>query len=41
LTSNDGAFGNVVKIRPPLVFSKNDATDFLEAFDLTVAEINV
>lgn len=40
LTSNDGAFGNVVKIRPPLVFSQNDATAFLEAFDATVAEIN-
>jgi 4-aminobutyrate aminotransferase-like enzyme len=40
LTSNDGAFGNVIKIRPPLVFSQNDATAFLEAFDSTVTEID-
>ena len=39
LTSNAGAFSNVVKIRPPLVFSDADAAEFLSAFDETVAEI--
>ncbi len=32
LTSNAGAYGNVVKIRPPLVFQKSHADRFLEAF---------
>jgi 4-aminobutyrate aminotransferase-like enzyme len=40
LTSNAGAFRNVVKIRPPLVFSQRDADEFLTAFDATLAEIN-
>jgi 4-aminobutyrate aminotransferase-like enzyme len=40
LTSNAGAFGNVVKIRPPLVFSKDNAAEFLAAFDETVAAID-
>jgi 4-aminobutyrate aminotransferase-like enzyme len=39
LTSNAGAYGNVVKIRPPLVFSQGDAEAFLEAFDQTVEEL--
>ena len=39
LTSNAGVFGNVVKIRPPLVFKQTDADDFLTAFDETMAEI--
>ena len=39
LTSNAGMFGNVVKIRPPLVFSQRDAEDFLVAFDATLAEL--
>jgi 4-aminobutyrate aminotransferase-like enzyme len=39
LTSNAGAFRNVVKIRPPLVFAQRDADDFLAAFDATVAEV--
>ena len=39
LTSNAGAFSNVVKIRPPLVFSQADAEAFLEAFDRTVDEL--
>ena len=33
LTSNDGSYGNVLKIRPPLVFSSDDAANFLIAFD--------
>jgi 4-aminobutyrate aminotransferase-like enzyme len=40
LTAPAGAFGNVVKIRPPLVFSRDDAAAFLEAFDVVVAEIH-
>ena len=38
LTSNAGAFSNVVKIRPPLVFAQRDADEFLAAFDATIAE---
>jgi 4-aminobutyrate aminotransferase-like enzyme len=40
LTAPAGAHGNVVKIRPPLVFSQGDAEAFLEAFDATVAELH-
>ena len=40
LTSNAGAFRNVVKIRPPLVFGQHDADEFLTAFDATIAEID-
>jgi 4-aminobutyrate aminotransferase-like enzyme len=40
LTSNAGVFGNVLKIRPPLVFSHADAQEFLAAFDATLAEID-
>ena len=40
LTSNAGALGNVVKIRPPLVFSGDNAAAFLEAFDAVVDEID-
>ncbi|HET7879771.1 MAG TPA: aminotransferase class III-fold pyridoxal phosphate-dependent enzyme, partial [Acetobacteraceae bacterium] len=39
LTSNAGAFANVVKIRPPLVFSHENATEFLAAWDETIAEL--
>ncbi|MEJ0015861.1 MAG: aminotransferase class III-fold pyridoxal phosphate-dependent enzyme [Acetobacteraceae bacterium] len=39
LTSNAGAFANVVKIRPPLVFSQTNAADFLTAWDETIAEL--
>jgi 4-aminobutyrate aminotransferase-like enzyme len=39
LTSNAGAFANVVKIRPPLIFSQTEATAFLEAWDETIAEL--
>jgi 4-aminobutyrate aminotransferase-like enzyme len=40
LTSNAGAFGNVVKIRPPLVFEQRHAEAFLDAFDATMAEVD-
>lgn len=36
LTSNAGSFGNVVKLRPPLVFSAENAAEFLLAFDETM-----
>jgi 4-aminobutyrate aminotransferase-like enzyme len=39
LTSNAGAYSNVVKVRPPLVFSADDAAAFLQAFDETVDEL--
>ncbi|HEY2481723.1 MAG TPA: aminotransferase class III-fold pyridoxal phosphate-dependent enzyme, partial [Caulobacteraceae bacterium] len=39
LTSNAGAAGNVVKIRPPLVFSHANAEAFLAAWDQAVAEV--
>ena len=40
LTSNAGAFGNVVKIRPPLVFEMSHAESFVAAFAETLAEID-
>jgi 4-aminobutyrate aminotransferase-like enzyme len=39
LTSNAGAFANVVKIRPPLPFSQADAAAFLVAWDETITEL--
>jgi 4-aminobutyrate aminotransferase-like enzyme len=39
LTSNAGVFGNVVKIRPPLIFSHENAAEFLMAWDETIAEL--
>ena len=38
LIGSAGAFGNVVKIRPPLVFSREDAAAFLAAFEEVVEE---
>lgn len=40
LTSNAGAYKNVVKIRPPLVFQQSHAEEFLVAFDATMTEID-
>ncbi len=40
LTSNAGAFRNVVKIRPPLVFGQADADAFLDAYDATIAGLD-
>ena len=39
LLGNAGAYGNVVKIRPPLVFSREDAAAFLAAFEDVLAEL--
>jgi 4-aminobutyrate aminotransferase-like enzyme len=39
LTSNAGAFANVVKIRPPLTFSQANAAEFLVAWDETITEL--
>lgn len=33
LTADDGAYGNIVKIRPPLVLAKEHIVGFIEAFD--------
>lgn len=40
LTSNAGAYGNVVKVRPPLVLTAGQASQFLQAFDAVVAELD-
>ncbi len=40
LTSNAGAYKNVVKIRPPLVYKQGHAEEFLTAFDATMAEVD-
>jgi 4-aminobutyrate aminotransferase-like enzyme len=40
LTSNAGAFRNVVKIRPPLVYAQKHADEVLVAFDATMAELD-
>ncbi len=40
LTSNAGAYGNVVKLRPPLVFSQADAEEFMTAFEDVLAELH-
>ena len=39
LVGSAGALGNVVKIRPPLVFSASDAAAFLAAFEETLDEL--
>jgi len=39
LLSNAGALGNVIKIRPPLVFKKEHADLFLTAFDEMLGEL--
>jgi len=38
LTGTDGPYHNVIKLRPPLVFSKQDADLFLEALDEVLGE---
>ena len=40
LVSYSGKFNNVLKIRPPLVFSHANAEDFLGAFDECMAELS-
>jgi 4-aminobutyrate aminotransferase-like enzyme len=40
LVSNAGAYDNLVKIRPPLVFERRHADLFLEAFAETVAAVH-
>jgi 4-aminobutyrate aminotransferase-like enzyme len=39
LVSNAGKFDNVLKIRPPLVFSHQNADEFLSAFDACLGEM--
>lgn len=39
LVSHSGKFSNVLKIRPPLVFSHEDADEFLAAFDVCMGKI--
>jgi 4-aminobutyrate aminotransferase-like enzyme len=40
LTSHAGAYDNVLKIRPPLVFSAENATEFLAAFDAVMGDLD-
>ena len=40
LISNAGQHGNVLKIRPPLVFTKENADELLEVFTQTAAEVS-
>jgi 4-aminobutyrate aminotransferase-like enzyme len=40
LIGNAGALGNVLKIRPPLVFSREHADLFLTAFEETMGELH-
>ena len=39
LIGNAGALGNILKIRPPLVFTREHADLFLTAFEETMGEI--
>ncbi len=39
LISNAGAYNNVLKLRPPLVFSRTDAERFLLTFEATLREL--
>ena len=39
LVSYSGKYENVLKIRPPLVFSQQNADDFLVAFDACMEEM--
>jgi 4-aminobutyrate aminotransferase-like enzyme len=38
LTSTDGPFRNVLKIKPPLAFSESDADLFVRTFDRILSE---
>ena len=38
LTGTDGPFGNVLKLRPPLIFSEDDARVFVQRLDEVLAE---
>ena len=40
LTGNAGAYNNVLKVRPPLVFSKIDAEEFLGALEQTLEHLD-
>jgi 4-aminobutyrate aminotransferase-like enzyme len=39
LAGTDGPFGNVIKLRPPLIFSETDAALFVRRFDEVLAEV--
>jgi 4-aminobutyrate aminotransferase-like enzyme len=39
LTAAAGAYKNLVKVRPPLVVSEDDAASFLEAFETARQDI--
>lgn len=39
LTSVCGRFGNILKLRPPLVFTEDDVAFFIDGFEATLAEL--
>jgi 4-aminobutyrate aminotransferase-like enzyme len=41
LTSVCGRFGNILKLRPPLVFSEDDVDWFISGFDKTLTTLNL
>lgn len=41
LTSVCGRFGNILKLRPPLVFSERDVDWFMDAFTATLQELGL
>jgi 4-aminobutyrate aminotransferase-like enzyme len=38
LTGTDGPFHNILKVRPPLIFSEDDASLFAQRLDEVLAE---
>lgn len=40
LISTDGPFNNVLKFKPPIVFTSEDADFFVQSLDLVLSEIN-
>jgi len=38
LTGTDGPFGNVIKLRPPLIFSPSDSATFCATLDRVLDE---
>jgi len=39
LIGRDGLYGNVLKIRPPIVFQRSHVQRFLSALDETLSEV--
>jgi 4-aminobutyrate aminotransferase-like enzyme len=39
LVGKGGRFGNIIRIQPPLIFSSEDSTEFLRAFDASLGAL--